>query len=136
MTREEKIFEMAKAIAPTIANVGITLQNNLTQRGSNPQDCRIGDKDIPHAYGESLRVWANAFVDELEESEHTEENKFTWKVIDKYEALKLFRANVFEIFRLYNDGSEGACECLDDILGYNGDFGIELGEYKVVNKDF
>lgn len=66
MTREEKIFEMAKALAPTIANVGVTLQNDLIRRGSNPQGCTIGGKDIPHAYGESLRVWAEAFVDELE----------------------------------------------------------------------
>ena len=66
MTREEKIFEMAKAIAPTIANSGVILQQNLIQRGSNLQDCKIGDKDIPHAYGESLKIWATAFVDELE----------------------------------------------------------------------
>lgn len=69
MTREEKIFEMAKAIAPTIANSGVILQQNLIQRGSNPQDCKIGDKDIPHAYGESLKIWATAFVDELENIE-------------------------------------------------------------------
>jgi hypothetical protein len=66
MTKEEKIFEIAKAIAPTIANSGIALQQNLVQRGSNPEKCMIGDKDIPHAYGESLRIWAIAFVDELE----------------------------------------------------------------------
>lgn len=66
MTREEKIFEMAKALAPSIANAGIALQNNLVQRGHKPQDCTVGDKDIPHAYGESLMVWATAFVDELD----------------------------------------------------------------------
>lgn len=66
MTREEKIFEMAKALAPSIANAGIALQNNLVQRGHKPQDCMIGDKNIPHAYGESLMVWATAFVDELD----------------------------------------------------------------------
>ena len=66
MTREEKIFEIAKAIAPTIAKSGIELQQNLVQRGSNPEKCTIGDNDIPHAYGESLRIWAIAFVDELE----------------------------------------------------------------------
>ena len=65
MTRNEMIFEMAKAIAPSIANIGIALQNNLAQRGTDPSKCTVGDKDIPHAYGETLKVWATAFVDEL-----------------------------------------------------------------------
>lgn len=66
MTREEKVFQMALAIAPTIAEDGGKLWGRLSREGSNPQECRIGDKDIPHAYGEILRVWAEAFVDELE----------------------------------------------------------------------
>lgn len=65
MTREEMIFEMAKAIAPVIAQQGINTQLDLIRSGRNPQDCTIEGRDIPHSYGESLRVWAMAFVDEL-----------------------------------------------------------------------
>lgn len=66
MTREEKVFQMALAIAPTIAEDGGRLLARLSDQGRNPQECRVGDKDIPHAYGETLRVWTEAFVDELE----------------------------------------------------------------------
>ena len=65
MTRKEMIFEMAKAIAPVIAQQGINSQLDLIRSGINTQDCTIDGKDIPHAYGESLKVWATAFVDEL-----------------------------------------------------------------------
>lgn len=65
MTREEKVFQMALAIAPTIANAGITLQENLVQQGHDPQKCRIGDDTIHNAFGKLLKIWAEAFVDEL-----------------------------------------------------------------------
>ena len=65
MTRKKMIFEMAKAIAPVIVQQGINTQLDLIRSGRNPQDCTIESKDIPHAYGESLKVWATAFVDEL-----------------------------------------------------------------------
>ena len=66
MTREEKIYEMAKFIAPVIVAEGIALQKRITQNGGDPSTCTVGDKDIPHAYGETLKVWATAFVDELD----------------------------------------------------------------------
>lgn len=65
MTREEMIFEMAKAIAPVIAQQGINTQLELIRSGRNPEDCTIGGRCIPNSYGESLKVWATAFVDEL-----------------------------------------------------------------------
>jgi hypothetical protein len=65
MTREEMIFEMAKAIAPAIVKQGVDTQMSIIRSGGNPKDCTIEGKDIPHAYGESLRIWATAFVDEL-----------------------------------------------------------------------
>lgn len=65
MTRNEMIFEMAKAIAPVIAQQGVNTQLDIIRSGRNPQDCTIDGKDIPHGYGESLKVWATAFVDEL-----------------------------------------------------------------------
>ena len=73
MTREEKVFQMALAIAPTIAEDGGRLFARLNDQGRNPQECRVGDKDIPHAYGETLRVWAEAFVDELNVTEYNEQ---------------------------------------------------------------
>lgn len=66
MTREEKIFEIAKAIAPVFAKAGVDTQENIIKQGHNPQGCTIEGKDIPHAYGENLRIWATAFVDELD----------------------------------------------------------------------
>lgn len=33
--------------------------------------CKINGKDILHAYGESLKLWATAFVDELEKEEQS-----------------------------------------------------------------
>ena len=66
MTREEKIFEMAKAIAPVFAKEGTELIKRIADNGTDPANCMIGSKDILHAYGESLKLWATAFVDELE----------------------------------------------------------------------
>lgn len=56
---------MAKAIAPAIAQQGANTLLDVVRSGRNPQDCTVGGKDIPHAYGETLKVWATAFVDEL-----------------------------------------------------------------------
>lgn len=69
MTKEEKIFEIAKAIAPIFAKEGIQLQQSIIRNGGNPQGCKIGDKDILHSYGENLQLWATAFVEELENSD-------------------------------------------------------------------
>lgn len=66
MTKEEKIFEIAKAIAPVFAKEGIQLQQSIIHNGGCPQNCKIGDKDILHSYGENLRLWATAFVEELD----------------------------------------------------------------------
>ena len=65
MTKEEMIFEMAKSIAPVVTQKGIEKQQDIIMAGYDPSKCTIGDKDIPHAYGESLKVWATALVDEL-----------------------------------------------------------------------
>lgn len=59
------IFEMAKAIAPIVAQEGLNKQQDIIRAGYAPSKCTVGDKDILHAYGESLKLWATAFVDEL-----------------------------------------------------------------------
>ena len=69
MTREEKIFEIAKAIAPVFAKKGAELCKRIADSGTDPADCMIDGKDILHAYGENLKLWATAFVDELEKEE-------------------------------------------------------------------
>lgn len=66
MTKEEKIFEMAKAIAPIFAKEGLGVQQSVIRNGGSPEHCTIGDKNIPHAYGANLKYWATAFVEELD----------------------------------------------------------------------
>ena len=63
--RNDKIFQMALALAPTFAKAGLDLQQRLLNNGCDVSSCTVGDKDILHAYGESLKLWATAFVDEL-----------------------------------------------------------------------
>lgn len=69
MTREEKIFEMAKAIAPIFTQKGVELQQRLIDVGANPENCDIQGKSIPNAYSECIKEWATAIVDELEKEE-------------------------------------------------------------------
>ena len=63
--RNDRIFQMALALAPTFAKAGLDLQQRLINNGCDVSSCTVGDKDILHAYGESLKLWATAFVDEL-----------------------------------------------------------------------
>lgn len=63
--RNDRIFQMALALAPTFAREGLNLQQRLINNGCDVSSCTVGDKDILHAYGESLKLWATAFVDEL-----------------------------------------------------------------------
>lgn len=65
MTREEKVFQMALAIAPTVADFGIAFTRQLINEKKNPQDFTYG-KSIATAHGELLREWAEAFVEGLE----------------------------------------------------------------------
>lgn len=67
MTKEDKIFQMALAIAPIFAKEGITLQMNVLRNGQDIEKCTIKGKDIPHAYGANLKYWATTFVEELYE---------------------------------------------------------------------
>lgn len=54
---------------------------------------------------------------------------FVWLVISKEAAYQLFSSDI-EVFRLYNDDSEGACDYANDIRFHNGEFGIEVGFIK------
>lgn len=63
--RNDRIFQMALALAPIFAREGLNLQQRLINNGCDVSSCTVGDKDILHAYGESLKLWATAFVDEL-----------------------------------------------------------------------
>lgn len=66
MTREMKIFEMAKAIAPVIVQKGIELQERISNSGGDPAKCMVGGKSIPEAYAESIKYWSEIIVIELE----------------------------------------------------------------------
>lgn len=54
---------------------------------------------------------------------------FVWLVISKEVAYQLFSSDI-EVFRLYDDDSEGACENANDIRFHNGEFGIKVGFVK------
>lgn len=57
---------MAKAIAPAVANEGMKILLKIVDAGHNPDECTVGGKPLPNAYGKILTRWAEAFVDELE----------------------------------------------------------------------
>lgn len=54
---------------------------------------------------------------------------FVWLVINKEAAYQLFSSNI-EVFRLYDDDSEAACDNANDVRFHNGEFGIEVGFVK------
>lgn len=54
---------------------------------------------------------------------------FVWLVISKEAAYQLFTSDI-EVFRLYDDDSERACDDANDIRFHNGEFGIEVGFVK------
>lgn len=62
MTKEEKIFEFMKAIAPIMVKEGVELQKRIVAAGGNPDNCTIGDMDILDAQAHSAREWAEAFA--------------------------------------------------------------------------
>ena len=65
MTEREKIMlEFMKIIVPKMLDDGLTLQKRIMDAGGS-LGCKVGGKDIPHAYAESARVWAEAFTDEF-----------------------------------------------------------------------
>lgn len=66
MTREVKVFEVAKSIAPVIVQKGIELQERISNSGGDPAKCMIGDKSIPEAYAEIIKYWSEIIVIELE----------------------------------------------------------------------
>ena len=66
MTHEERVFEMMKAIAPTIVNDGLSVMERIINAGSNPSDCTIGGMTILEAQAQSAMEWAEAFVKEFE----------------------------------------------------------------------
>ena len=66
MTRDEKIFEIAKAIAPIFVEEGVNLQQRIIKNGANPENCTIGGKSIISAYTDNIKIWATKIVEELD----------------------------------------------------------------------
>lgn len=62
MTHEERVFEIMKAIAPTIVKDGLSIMERIVNAGSNPSDCTIGGMTILEAQAQSAMEWAEAFV--------------------------------------------------------------------------
>ena len=65
MNKEDKIFEMMKAIAPVIVSKGIELQERIAAAGGNPENCTVGGMSILDAQAKSAKEWAEAFVNTL-----------------------------------------------------------------------
>lgn len=58
---------------------------------------------------------------------------FVWKLIDKEKAKKILMLSLFELYVLYNDGSESLIENfgdLDDAFDNGDKVGIEVGRIK------
>lgn len=66
MTREEKVFQMAKAIGHVFVMQGIHTQQRIIDAGGDPSNCTIEGESIPKSFAMSLKFWAETFVDELE----------------------------------------------------------------------
>lgn len=64
MEKSEVTLEFMKVIAPVFVQEGLNIQNRLVAAGSNPANCTVGGKDIPHAYAESAKEWAVALAEE------------------------------------------------------------------------
>ena len=65
MSKEEKIFEMMKAIAPAFVQKGNELLERIVAAGGNPENCTVGGMSILDAQAQSAKEWAEAFVNAL-----------------------------------------------------------------------
>lgn len=65
MSKEEKIFEMMKAIAPVFVTEGLKLQERIVAAGANPAECTCGGMSILDSQAQSAKEWAEAFVNAL-----------------------------------------------------------------------
>lgn len=65
MSKEEKLFEMIKVIAPVFVSKGIELQERIIAAGGNPENCSVGGMSILDAQAQSAREWAEAFINVL-----------------------------------------------------------------------
>lgn len=61
--REQIVLELLEAIAPTFVKEGLAIQKRLIELGKDPDECKSGGKDIPHAYASEAIKWAEAFAD-------------------------------------------------------------------------
>lgn len=52
---------------------------------------------------------------------------FMWLVLTKKQAFALWCEGSTNIYKLYDDETEGECESVEDIFTHNGSFGVELG---------
>lgn len=51
---------------------------------------------------------------------------FVWLVLSREQALQVWDQEIFELFKLYDDGSEGAVDNREEILTHQGQFGVEM----------
>lgn len=54
---------------------------------------------------------------------------FLWLVVSRSEAKGIFFDKEREVYKLYDDGSEGLVESYEDIRRHGDCFGVEVGSY-------
>lgn len=57
---------------------------------------------------------------------------FLWLIVSKSEAKGIFFDKNREVYKLYDDGSEGLVESYEDIRRHNSSFGVEIGNYSAI----
>lgn len=68
MTKDDKIFEMGKALAPEFARRMLDMQQRIVDMGKNPSDCTIDGKSITEYYAWENAYYAQMFVNMIDKS--------------------------------------------------------------------
>lgn len=55
---------------------------------------------------------------------------FVWLTLSKKDAIALYDASDIQVYRLYDDDSEGMILTKGEIMGYDGQLGVEVGFIK------
>ena len=122
MSKEEKMFEMMKAIAPVFVSKGIELQERIVAAGANPAECTCGGMTILDSQAQSAKEWAEAFVNALNATpkQHDATENEPSDIMDTYNAHNP------ELVRKINAAWKSG--------KYNQEFGYII--YSIANRDY
>lgn len=68
MTKDEKIFEMGKALAPEFARRMLDMQQRIVDMGKDPSKCTVDGKSIAEYYAWENAYYAQMFVNMIDKS--------------------------------------------------------------------